>query len=111
MTEGKLVRDGIPDIIRGEGLNPRIHIATPEEFHRRLRDKLREEVAEFLAASRNEAPDELCDILEVVYALAAELGLTREHLEQLRLQKAARRGGFADRVIWTGNEEETEPTH
>ncbi|MFB6937766.1 nucleoside triphosphate pyrophosphohydrolase [Streptomyces chartreusis] len=105
-ASGKLVRDRVPEIIRAAGLLPRIHIADPDEYHRRLRDKLREEVDEFVAAGRNEAPGELCDVLEVVYALAAELGLTRDRLEELRQLKAAERGGFADRVVWSGNVEE-----
>jgi predicted house-cleaning noncanonical NTP pyrophosphatase (MazG superfamily) len=40
--------------------------------------------------------------LEVVYALAADLGTDRPTLEHLRQAKAAERGAFTDRLIWLG---------
>ncbi|MCP2257524.1 putative house-cleaning noncanonical NTP pyrophosphatase, all-alpha NTP-PPase (MazG) superfamily [Streptoalloteichus tenebrarius] len=101
--EGKLVRDRIPEIIRRDGAEPVTYVAGDEEYRRRLRDKLGEEVAEFLAADADAAVDELADVLEVVRALAADLGVTPEELEAVRRAKAAERGAFADRVVWTGN--------
>ncbi|MGW0948198.1 nucleoside triphosphate pyrophosphohydrolase [Streptomyces sp. NPDC002623] len=102
-SQGKLVRDRIPEIIRSSGAEPVVHTAGPLEYRRRLRDKLGEEVAEFLAADEAEAPEELADVLEVVRALAAELGIGLAQLEKIREEKARERGGFAERVIWTGN--------
>lgn len=101
MADGKLVRDKVPDVIRAEGLVPVIRVAGPEEYAVRLRDKLREETEEFLA-SRDD-PEELADILEVLHALARQIGVTPEEVEELRAAKAAKRGGFNDRVIWSGN--------
>jgi predicted house-cleaning noncanonical NTP pyrophosphatase (MazG superfamily) len=101
--DGKLVRDRIPEIIRADGAEPVVHVAGPEEYHTRLRDKLGEEVAEFLGAGDAEAPEELADLLEVVWALARDLGLDPAQLEKLREAKAAERGGFAGRIVWTGN--------
>jgi predicted house-cleaning noncanonical NTP pyrophosphatase (MazG superfamily) len=101
MGDGKLVRDKIPDIIRAEGREPVIRVAGHEEYAVRLRDKLREEVEEFL--SSDDDPEELADILEVLHALARQLGIGPEKVEELRAAKAAERGGFADRVIWSGN--------
>lgn len=101
MSDGKLVRDKIPDIIRAEGLDPLIRVAGPEEYAVRLRDKLREEVGEFLASGDD--PEELADILEVLHALARQIGSDPEELERLRAAKEAERGGFAGRVIWSGN--------
>lgn len=102
-TSGKLVRDRIPQIIREDGAEPVVYTAGPEEYRGRLRDKLGEEVAEFLAAEEATAPEELADVLEVVRALAADLGLDADQLEKIREAKARERGGFADRIIWTGN--------
>lgn len=101
MTDGKLVRDKIPDIIRGDGLDPVIRVAGPDEYGTRLRAKLREETEEFLAS--DDDPEELADILEVVHALARQIGVTPDTIEELRAAKAAERGGFADRIIWSGN--------
>jgi predicted house-cleaning noncanonical NTP pyrophosphatase (MazG superfamily) len=101
-ADGKLVRDRIPEIIRASGAEPVTYRADVAEYQRRLREKLLEEVDEFLAADGATAVEELADILEVVYALAAELGATREDLETTRATKATERGVFTDRVIWTG---------
>ncbi|MEU3423096.1 nucleoside triphosphate pyrophosphohydrolase [Streptomyces murinus] len=98
----KLVRYRISQLIRDGGGEPLVHTADRDEYHDRLRDKLREEVAEFLAADDNAAPEELADVLEAVHALAADLG-GRDRLEQLRAAKAAECGGFSDRVVWRGN--------
>jgi predicted house-cleaning noncanonical NTP pyrophosphatase (MazG superfamily) len=99
---GKLVRDRVPEIIRASGAEPITYRAESAEYRRRLHDKLLEEVDEFLTADGATAVEELADILEVVYALAADLGTTKEHLETTRAAKAIERGTFTDRVIWTG---------
>ena len=101
MSQGKLVRDKIPQIIRSKGLEPIVYVAGAEECGARLRDKLTEEVDEFLASDND--PEELADILEVVYALAEHVGTGRQQLEKMRAAKAEERGGFADRIIWSGN--------
>ena len=101
MERGKLVRDKIPQIIRSKGQEPVIHTASPKEYSIHLRDKLREEVDEFLASDND--PEELADILEVLHALAGQAGMDQQQLEKLRAAKAEKRGGFADRIIWSGN--------
>jgi predicted house-cleaning noncanonical NTP pyrophosphatase (MazG superfamily) len=98
-TFGK--RDKIPQIIRGKGLEPVSYVADADEYAARLRDKLTEEVAEFLGSDSD--PEELADILEVVYALARLAGTDPRQLEKLRAAKADERGGFADHIIWSGN--------
>ncbi|MFF5284569.1 hypothetical protein [Streptomyces sp. NPDC013171] len=100
---GKLVRDRIPQIIRNDGAEPVTYIAGPEEYRARLRAKLSEEVAEFLEADDASAPGELADVAEVLLALAADLGISPERLEAIRVAKAGERGGFAGRIVWTGN--------
>jgi predicted house-cleaning noncanonical NTP pyrophosphatase (MazG superfamily) len=102
MSQGKLVRDKIPQIIRSKGLEPVIYTAGSDEYDTRLRDKLREEVEEFIASDSD--PEELADVLEVLYALAERAGTDRRQLEKLRMAKAEERGGFADRIIWSGNQ-------
>lgn len=51
------MRDLIPQIIREDGAKPVTYIAGREEYRGRLRDKLGEEVAEFLEADEDSAPD------------------------------------------------------
>jgi predicted house-cleaning noncanonical NTP pyrophosphatase (MazG superfamily)/NTP pyrophosphatase (non-canonical NTP hydrolase) len=106
-ADGKLVRDRIPEIIRADGLEPVIRTAEPAEYVTRLRDKLTEEVAEFLATDGD--PAELADILEVVYALAAAGGTGPGQLDALRAAKAASNGAFAQRLVWHGNRGDDDP--
>ncbi|MDP3975220.1 MAG: nucleoside triphosphate pyrophosphohydrolase [Candidatus Jorgensenbacteria bacterium] len=92
----KLVRDRIPAIIKGKGEIAVTHIASEEEYRTKLKEKLREEVEEF---SKDVNTDELADILEVVYALADSISLSREDLEKIRDTKARERGAFKERII------------
>ena len=100
---GKLVRDKIPQIIRSKGEEPVIYIADTEEYSIRLREKLQEEVEEYLASDNDR--EELADILEVLYALATQTGTDKQQLEKLRAAKAEKRGGFTGRVIWLHNQQ------
>ncbi|MFE5608469.1 nucleoside triphosphate pyrophosphohydrolase [Streptomyces sp. NPDC056540] len=100
---GKLVRDRIPEIIRADGSEPEVYVADPAEYRQRLRAKLAEEVAEYMAADETDAPEELADVLEVAFALAADLGVDPAQLEKIRASKAKERGGFSERIVWTGN--------
>jgi len=96
MEYNKLVRDLIPEIIKKDGKNPVIHIATENEFEEALARKLQEEVAEFLAdPSKNEA----ADVLEVMRAICALKGIDLSKLEEVRQKKAEERGGFNERII------------
>jgi len=63
--------------------------------------KLIEEVAEFLAS--DDDPQELADILEVLFAPASQAGLDRRQLEHAHAIKEQQRGGFARRIVWYGN--------
>ena len=67
--------------------------------------KLAEEVDEVLAADDADMPEELADVLEVLLALASDLGLDADQLEELRKAKAAERGGFAERIVSSGTQQ------
>jgi predicted house-cleaning noncanonical NTP pyrophosphatase (MazG superfamily) len=98
----KLVRDKIPEIIRGTGETPVTRKVTGLEFRAALIEKLFEEFDEFVAAhTRDEILGELADIVEVAYAIADSYG---GGLEDVRLVKLAERGGFNEGIIWEGNE-------
>jgi predicted house-cleaning noncanonical NTP pyrophosphatase (MazG superfamily) len=98
----KLVRDKIPQIIRARGSEPIIRVASAAEYRQLLLAKLAEEADEVLAADDADMPEELADVLEVLLALASDLGLGAGQLEELRKTKAAERGGFAERIVWSG---------
>lgn len=92
----KLVRDRIPELIRAQGETPHTRILEQEEYTACLEAKLGEEVSEY---QKERNLEELADILEVVYALAEDLGHTRQELEAVYDHKHEDRGGFRDRVF------------
>lgn len=92
----KLVRDKIPEIIAAKGEHCETHIANETEFLMMAKAKLKEEVAEFV---ESENPEELADILEVVYAVAAAHGVSEEDLNIVRQSKKEQRGGFEKKII------------
>ncbi len=96
MRYNKLVRDKIPDIIMRRGDKPVTQILDAGAYRRELRRKLQEEVAEFGESGEVE---ELADVLEVVYALAAAEGVSQFQLEERRKRKRRERGGFDRRVL------------
>ena len=96
MKYDKLVRDHIPEIIRAKGTTPISHVADTEEYRLKLREKLLEEVAEFLA---DPSAEEIADIQEVLFALADDLEISHDELERIRLKKAEERGTFKGRII------------
>jgi len=98
---GKLVRDKIPMLIAQSGEMPLTRILEQEEYRSCLEAKLDEEVAEFHA---DQNAEELADILEVVYALAENMGCSREQLQQVYEKKHAQRGGFRERIFLIGKE-------
>jgi len=96
MKYDKLVRDKIPEIVRSKGKVPVTHVASEREYWEKLKEKLKEEVDEFL---KNDKKEELSDILEVIYAMCDLKKIRRERLELLRKRKSRIRGGFERRII------------
>jgi predicted house-cleaning noncanonical NTP pyrophosphatase (MazG superfamily) len=92
----KLVRDKIPEIINKGGNKCVIATLSDEEYCKKLEEKLFEEVNEFKS---DKTVEELADILEVVYALAKNMGVSKTELEDLRLKKANSRGGFEEKIL------------
>jgi len=102
MTEyKKLVRDRIPDIIRAHGETPFTETLDDDAYMAALKAKLSEELQEFL---ESEEPEELADLMEVVYAIAEARGISVEQLESLRLKKREQRGGFDERILLVAKE-------
>ena len=92
----KLVRDRIPEIIEASGKSCVTDILSDADYLRMLDAKLDEELAEY---HQDQNVEELADLLEVLYAAAKARGYTLEQLEQVRAEKAAKRGGFEKRIL------------
>lgn len=98
----KLIRDRIPEIIDSTGRSAVIRTLSDEEYPIYLEAKLNEEVGEY---HRDKTAEELADILEVVYALAANLGVSRDELMEIYQKKHDDRGGFEKKLFLISTEE------
>jgi len=96
MIYKKLVRDKIPEIIQKDNKIPVTHIASEEEYFIKLKEKLLEEVKEFIEASNEE---EMADVLEVLNAIYDLKNWKEEEIENLRKKKAEERGAFKKKFI------------
>ena len=85
-----------PMEIHGFGHTSSWQVLSREEYLTHLRRKLDEEVREYHESGENE---ELADILEVVYALAAATGCPEDSLNAIRREKAQKRGGFSKKIL------------
>jgi len=92
----KLVRDKIPEIIKKANKNPETHIANNKEYWEKLKEKLNEEVGEFLEDSCKE---ELADILEVLNAIYEFKGFTKEQIEDLQFKVAQEKGKYKNKIV------------
>ena len=101
MIYNKLVRDKIPEIIQKNGGKATFHQLSQEEYIRFLEQKLDEEVGEY---HHDRTVEELADILEVVYALAAVHGCSKEELLAVYEKKHEERGGFEKRLLLIDSE-------
>ncbi len=101
MSQPKLVRDKIPQIIRSSGKTPITRILSEQEYLVELDKKLNEEIAEYQA---DKSIEEMADVLEVLYAICEARGHSIEELHQVCDKKREERGGFEERIFWSGNE-------
>ena len=96
MKYDKLVRDRIPEIIEKKGEIPVTRIASDDEYWQKLKEKLKEEVDEFVESGKSE---EIADILEVIHAICEFRNVNKEELEVFREKKAEERGKFKKKII------------
>ncbi len=96
MRYNKLVRDKIIEIVEARGGQATFHVADQAEYWQKLKEKLREEVEEFMEA---ESQEELADVFEVIDALLKEKGWSDADIVAVQDKKRKERGGFDERII------------
>ena len=92
----KLVRDKIPQIIESNGEVAEVEILDDERFLNELHKKLFEEAEEFV---EEDSPEELADLMEVLYAIARLRNIDLNEVETIRKEKAQKRGAFEKRIF------------
>lgn len=91
----KLIRDKIPEITLMDGVKTFTRELEPDEYIKRLNDKLIEEVKEVIQAKgKMEIVEELADVLEVINAIASLNNLSFQDIEAARFKKKVAKGGF-----------------
>ncbi len=91
MEYNKAIRDKIPEIIEKSGNDCNVKTLSDEEFLVEIEKKLSEEVTEY---QNDKNPEELADILEVIYRISELKGVSKDELEKIRNKKASERGAF-----------------
>ena len=97
MSDGKLVRDLIPDLIRKSGREPEVRRLTGDALVAALAAKLCEEAveaAEAVGGTRAHLVEELADLGEVMAALMQAAGVTESEIAAAAARKAQERGRF-----------------
>ncbi len=92
----KLVRDRIPEIIEADGKACVTEVLSDERYLQMLDAKLDEELAEY---QESKSLEELADLLEVIQSVVTARGWSLEQLEQVRAEKASKRGGFRKKLM------------
>ena len=96
MKYHKLIRDCIPEIIADNGKVCIAEVMSDADYIVALDAKLEEELHEYRA---DHSIEELADLLEVLRACAIAHGYTLEQLENVRAEKAAKRGTFTKKLL------------
>ena len=92
----KLIRDRIPEIIKESGKACEVETLSETEYEKHLNQKLGEELEEYLFSQEVE---ELADLEEVLRAILDLKGISYEEFEQIRREKAEKRGAFKKRLL------------
>ncbi|WP_397538362.1 phosphoribosyl-ATP pyrophosphohydrolase [Rummeliibacillus pycnus] len=95
----KLVRDLIPEVIEKNRKKCSTRILAPEQLLGAIKLKMQEEAFEFKEAKgQKDALEELADVLELVHAALDVYNVSFQELEQVRLAKKEKRGGFSEGI-------------
>lgn len=100
MIHNKLVRDKIPEIIENNNEKCEVRILNDNEYKLELTKKLLEEANEVKDASNEkELIEELADLSEVILSIMKANNITYEDVNNVRILKKEKRGGFDKKIF------------
>ena len=97
----KAIRDKIPEIIAESGKKCNTKQLDDESFLAEIEKKLIEEVNEY---SESKDVEELADLLEVIYRISELRGVNSDELDEIRKDKAEKRGKFDSNLFLIDSE-------
>ncbi len=101
----KLVRDNIPDIIKGKREKCEVRrITDVQEFQQELFKKIREEAASLsMARSKQEFLEEYADLMAVLEEIVVQLNITTDELRQIRSENLLKKGRYKHQhfLVWS----------
>ena len=92
----KAIRDKIPEIIADSGKKYSLKQLDDTSFLVELEKKLNEELIEY---TESKDVEELADLLEVIYRISELRGVNSDELDEIRKDKAKKRGKFDDNLF------------
>ena len=92
----KVIRDKIPEIIAESGKKYNLKHLDNASFLAELEKKLIEEVNEYV---QSKDVEELADMLEVIYRISELRGVNSDELDEIRKDKAEKRGRFTNNLF------------
>ena len=92
----KLIRDGITKQLQDKGIKYSTTRINGEDKIKALEKKVLEEFDEYL---EHRDVNELADLMEVIFGLARALGTYEFELNQIRLDKRVKLGGFEEGIF------------
>ena len=95
----KLVRDNIPNIIKGKGETPITKILDDATYKNELEKKLYEEYQEVLESSGDNRAEELADMIEIIRALAKLENKSLQDIIDIANDKNIKRGAFEEKIF------------
>ncbi|GEN82867.1 hypothetical protein SLU01_11790 [Sporosarcina luteola] len=89
----------IPNIIESDDKTFATYILDNSPYITEVNNKMHEELVEYEGAiTSDNAVEELADLLELIHTAAKFHGVTVGELGAIRAEKAAKRGGFEERI-------------
>jgi predicted house-cleaning noncanonical NTP pyrophosphatase (MazG superfamily) len=96
----KLVRDRIPEKIKGKGLTAKTRTLDDDEFLEYLLKKMIEESMELAhSLEKGNMEEELADVLELIGAILNFKGWTMENIISIQKEKREKNGGFEKKIL------------